>query len=154
MIITRYICSMLNVDHVQLPAGEELTTPDSSANAEVYGVYVLSGEYVISAADDPQHVGSTFAPTGNLVPNDVTCGATVRALADTSWLCFSQNDETQRGFVQMDVDRAAVLPAGFGFFVIEGTVQADGKTANQFQFFKPRAADVTVTGSGALLLVR
>lgn len=154
MIVTRYACSMLNADYVQLPAGEELTTPDTETNAKVYGVYILSGAYEISAADDPQHSGRVFAPTGNLVPNDITCGATVRAVGDTSWLCFSQNDEVQRGFVQMDVAGSATLPEGFGFFVVNGTVQADGKTANQFQFFRPRAMDIEVQGSGTLILVR
>lgn len=154
MIVTRYACSMINADYVQLPTGEELTTPDTETNAKVYGVYVLSGAYEIAAADDPQYVGRVFAPTGALALNAITCGATVRANGDTSWFCFSQNDDTKRIVTQMDVAGSANLPAGFGFFVVSGTVQADGKTANQFQFFRPRAMDIEVQGSGTLILVR
>jgi hypothetical protein len=145
---------MLNADLVELPAGEVLETPDSAVNSRVYGTYVLSGGYVVSASDDPQYVGRAYPLTGSLVPNDVTCGAAVQAQGDTTWVCFSPNDDTQRTVNQMDVAGTATIPADTGFFVVSGTVQADGKTANQFQFFRPRAMDIEVQGSGTLILVR
>ena len=154
MIVTRYACSMFNADLVELPAGEILALPDSAANSRVYGTYTLSGGYVVSASDDPQYVGRVYPLTGSFVPNDVACGTVPQAQGDTAWVCFSPNDDTQRTVTQMDVEGTAVLPADTGFFVIKGTVQADGKTANQFQFFKPRATDIEVQGNGTLILVR
>ena len=152
MLLTRYACSMFNADLVELPAGETLTTPESAVNSRVYGMYVLSGAYEFTATDDPQFVGRVVSEA--LFPNDVTCGATVQAQGDTTWVCFSQNDDTRRTVTQMDVEGTAVLPADTGFFVVKGTVQADGKTANQFQFFKPRAIDLEIQGTGTLILVR
>lgn len=154
MIITRYTCSMINADYVQLPAGEEIVISDSAVNTRVYGIYMLAGSYTISAAGDPQHLERTFTPTENFVPNDIMCSATVQAQGDATWFCFSQNDETQRTVSQMIVSGNATLPAGTGFFVVSGTVQADGKTANQFQFFRPRAMNTSVQGNGTLILVR
>jgi len=154
MLVKRYVTSMMNVDYVELPAGEVLETPDSAVNSRVYGTFVLSGEYVVSASDGPQYVGRTYPSDGNLVPNDVACGAAVKAQGDTTWLCFSPNDDVQRTVNQLDVAGTATVPADTGFFVASGTVQADGKTANQFQFFRPRAIDTQVQGSGTLILVR
>jgi hypothetical protein len=144
---------MINADYVQLPAGEEIVISDGAVNARVYGVYVLDGSYTISAAGDPHHVGRTFTPTENFVPNDITCSATAKAQDDAVWFCFSQNDDVRRTVSQMIVSGNAVLPAGTGFFVVSGTVQADGKTASQFQFFRPRDADISVQGLCTLILV-
>jgi len=152
MILTRYACSMFNADHVEISADETLTLPESSVNSRVYGWHMLSGAYELTAADDPQFVGRVVSE--GLFPNDVTCGVTVQAQGDTTWVCFSQNDDIRRTVTQMDVEGTAILPAGTGFFVVKGTVQADGKTANQFQFFKPRAKDLEIQGTGTLILVR
>jgi hypothetical protein len=145
---------MINADYVQLPAGEEIVISDGAVNARVYGVCVRDGGYTISAASDPQHVGRTFTRAENFVPNDIMCSATTQAQGDAVWFCFSQNDETRRTVSQMIVSGNATLPAGTGFFVVSGTVQAEGKTATQFQFFRPRDADISVQGLGTLILVR
>lgn len=145
MIITRYACSMMNVDYVELPDGEELEALDAAVNARVYGMYVASGGYVIGDRQYTAGAGFTL--------NDIDYPATAKAIGDAVWFCFSQNDDVRRTVFPLVVDGLAVLPGGHGFFVISGTVRADGKTANQFQFFKPRPAALQVTGNGVLMLV-
>ena len=146
MLIKRYLTSMMNVDYVQLLDGEELPAPDAAANAKVYGMYVISGEYAIG--------DRRFAAGAGFIINDIDYAATAKASGNTLWFCASQNDDVRSNVSALTVAGTATLPANTGFFVIEGTVECDSKTANQFQFFKPRPAALTVQGDGVLLLVK
>lgn len=146
MLIKRYFTSMMNVDYVELPNGEELPAPDAAANAKVYGMYVVSGEYAIG--------DRRFAAGAGFIPNDIDYPATAKATGDAVWFCASQNDDVRRTVQAMEVDGFDTLPANTGFFVIEGTVECDGKTASQFQFFRPRSVDLVISGNGKLLAVR
>lgn len=154
MIITRYLCSMLNVDWVQLPDGETLTSSDPAVNARVYGMYVTAGAYEITASDEAQHIGTMYSAGTGFVPATIKCAASATAHGDTVWFCCSQNDDTRREVSLLTVEGNATLPAGHGFFVASGEVQADGKTATQFRFFRPRPVDLEITGNGVLLVVR
>jgi hypothetical protein len=145
MLIKRYLTSMMNMDYVQLPDGEELPAPDAAANAKVYGMYVVSGEYAIG--------DQRFTAGAGFIINDIDYAATAKASGDTIWFCASQNDDVRRNVSALTVAGTATLPANTGFFVIEGTVECDGKTANQFQFFKPRPTTLEVQGNGVLMLV-
>ena len=146
MLIKRYLTSMMNVDYVELPNGEELPAPDATANAKVYGMYVVSGEYAIG--------DRRFAAGDGFISNDINYPATAKANGDAVWFCASQNDDVRRTVQVADIDGSATLPTDTGFFVIEGAVEADGKTATLGCFFKPRPAALQVTGSGKLILVK
>jgi hypothetical protein len=75
-----------------------------------------------------------------------------------AWVCV----ECRKGTGTIaDVETAHVnvagdytLPAGWGFVVAQGEVTADGKTATQSLYFAPRDADVVVSGSADLLLLK
>lgn len=153
MIIKRYVTSMMNVDYVDLPNGEQLPAEIPDDNVKVYGMYVTVGDYEVVYSEDPQHIGRHFTAGAEYTPNNIICRVKVKANGDARWFCFSQNDEVRRNVFPLTVSGSAVLPSDHGFFVIEGTVEADGKTANQFQFFKPRPTALTVEGNGVLMLV-
>ena len=150
MLVKHYAGSMLNVDYVELPDGEELVIPDSTINSRVYGTYPLAGNFEIIAADDPSFVGRTFPAGGGFYPIELTCAAVLKAHGDAVWCCVSQTDEERRNISVLTVDGTATLPAHHGFFVVQGQVTADDKVADQFRFFKPRSHLVEVTGSGVL----
>ncbi len=153
MLVKRYITSMLNVDYVELPAGEEIFTSTAEEAARIYGAYIISGGFEISSAEEPQIVGKLFLPEDGLKAVEAAKPFTVKPRGDSTWFCTSQNDDVRRNVSTLAVSGTATLPANHGFFVLEGTVEADGKTANRLQFFKPRPAALTVQGNGILLLV-
>lgn len=153
MLVKRYITSMVNVDYVELPAGEKIFTDLAEQAAGIYGAYIISGGFEISSAEEPEIVGKLFLPEGALKPVGATKPFTVEPRGDSTWFCISQNDAVRRNVSTLTVNGTATLPANHGFFVVEGTVEADGKTANRLQFFKPRPVALTVQGNGILLLV-
>lgn len=145
MLIKRYLCSMMNVDYVELPDGDKINSVDAAENAKVYGMYVISGEYIVG--------DRRFAAGTGFIPNDIDYPATAQAVGDAVWFCFSQNDDTRRTVSVLTIDGSAQLPANHGFFVIQGTVEADGKTATQNQFFRPRNVDLEIIGDGIIATV-
>ena len=151
MIVTRYAYSMMNADLVELPDGEILNFPDASGNKGGCGVFVYAGRVEETT---PNSAWGVREYTGQFHP-DATDGLKgLKAVGDTKWVCIAQNDDVRKDVTQLRVDGLSVLPAGSGFFVLEGSVEADGKTANQFQFFKPRATDLELQGTGTLVLIR
>ena len=52
-----------------------------------------------------------------------------------------------------EINGSYTLPKDTGFIVISGSVSADGLTANQDDYFRPRTAECLVEGNAALVLI-
>jgi hypothetical protein len=154
MIAKRYLYSTVCADLVTLQDGELLQGMiDQSAYAKLYGVFVYTGHSEI-VSSNANNVGMYWESTGRFQPNTIEVPCDVRATGETTWLCVSQNDEIRREVQEQIVNGSYILPATWGFLVLDGSVQVEGKTANQFQFFRARDIDVEVQGTSVLLLVK
>ena len=154
MIVTQYRSSLLKAEHVQVHDGEVLACSDTNVNSRAYGIFICSGglDEVVAEGDTP--VWGSRTRTGNFQLNSTTDVSSVRAVGETSWVCISQSGDTRKVLTQAVVNSSTTLPAGSGFFVLEGAVQVDAEVLSSFQFFSPRDRDVEVHGSGTLILVR
>lgn len=150
MLVEHYEYSALHADMVTLADGETLEITDAASNARVYGVYVYSGRSDVVSGSN---AGQSWLPTGAFRLNDVTRPCTVQATGETVWLCVSQNDKSRRTVLPQVVAGEYTLPAGWGFLVLDGTLQAEGKTAVKADYFAPRAAPVELSGAASILLV-
>lgn len=153
MLVTHYDYGLIHADYATLTDGESLEAPSAYSNSRVYGVFVYSGTSTIIATDG-DNLGQSWSVTGSFRPNDIDCAVTVQAIGETKWLCVSQNDNTRREVQELKVNESAVLPNGWSFLTLDGFVQADGKTVNQFEFFQSRPNDLDIQGTATLLLVR
>ncbi len=170
--------SALSVDLVELEPGESFTFQLNPASAS-YGVFALGGS---RSSDDATEVtdpavhevttltsgavpGRAFNFVGHWLPNGADHGWSNDAVGHepmtvtageqgARWVCLSRNESGEREVQHLRVDGAADLPAGWGFVVARGTFECDGKTAVRLAYFKPRAVDLTISGTGDLLLVR
>jgi hypothetical protein len=153
MIVDAYPYSLIVAAHVTLVDGEVLHSAVADINAKCYGIYCYSGKLSVieSAGSD---AGKVYTPIGSFEPYTANTPNKAQANGDTSWMCVSQRDDTRREVRGQSVNGSFTLPAGWAFLVVEGSVQADGKTADQFRFFKARDTDIEVTGTGYILLVQ
>lgn len=154
MLVSRYAYSLINADLVTLQDSEILTGMiDIESYNKLYGVFVYSGYSTIVASEDT-NIGYNWLPTGHFQPNTIKIPCDVQATGETIWVCVSQNDDIRREVLEQVVDGSYTLNAGWAFLVLDGSVTADGKTANKLQFFKARDTDIDVQGTGILLLIR
>lgn len=70
------------------------------------------------------------------------------------WLCLAENESGPRTVEHQAIDGSFILPAGWGFVVASGQAVLGAQAGEIGNYFAPREADVEVTGSGDLLLVR
>lgn len=148
-----YKYSALCADKVSLIDGESYPFKDSVVQ-NAYGVYMLSGMVTITeglAAD----IGKTRIAGDNLFAQVANSGdIRLQATGNTSWICLSRNDSGGREIQLQKVNGRFTLLSGWGFLVADGQFNVLGNLANQMDYFRPRDANVTVTGSGTLLLIR
>jgi len=168
----------LNVDFVELEPGETYTFNGQNAGSS-FGVFALGGDRTgdeVTEVTDPEEYavthlsagavpGRKFNYIGHWVPNDTDNGwandglgheATTITAGEQGarWVCLTKNATGDREVAHLRIDGEEVIPAGWGFVVVRGTFQFEGKTAEQFAYVRPREADINVTGAGDLLLVR
>ena len=170
--------SVLSVDLVELDAGERFTFQQKPASSS-YGIFSLGGT---RSADDATEVtdpaehevttltagavpGRAFNYVGHWLPNGSDHGwsndvvghepMTITAGEQGArWICLSRNDSGEREIEHLRVNGDALLPAGWGFVVARGAVECGGKLAEQMAYFRPRDVDLSVSGTGDILLVR
>ncbi len=170
--------SALSVDLVELEPGESFTFQLNPASAS-YGVFALGGS---RSSDDATEVtdpavhevttltsgavpGRAFNFVGHWLPNGADHGWSNDAVGHepmtitageqgARWVCLSRNESGEREVQHLRVDGESTLPAGWGFVVARGSFACDGKTAEQLAYFRPRELDLSITGTGDILLVR
>lgn len=155
-----YRYSALTVDHVTLDPGEQVWFPQEASSAS-YGVFYFYGDTTMLEGAVP---GRVFNTVGGWRPNAADGwsndavghnGMLLEAAPQgCSWLCMSRNGSGEREIQHTQVTGSIVIPADWGFVVATGSVTFEGKTASQFAYVKPRAADFEVVGNADLLLVR
>ena len=123
----------------------------SGPEDESFGVVYIKGGLKIVESDIPGQEGIIsnepgFVPRYPGVINYSTVG-------ETEWCCFNRNGTGERTLVYQEVNGSYTLPKDTGFIVISGSVSADGLTANQDDYFRPRTADCPVEGNAVLVLV-
>lgn len=161
MINTSRRYSPCTVDYVELAPGEQFRFVQEAASASL-GFFGLGGGTTML---EGAVVGRTFTGEGQWCPNGLDFGwsndkvghAEMLLEAGPSgakWICISNNGSGEREIQHLPVDGSATIPAGWGFVVATGSVDFETKTATQFKYAAPRAADFTVTGTADLLLVR
>ena len=146
-----YKYSALDVSHVYMDDGA--THASDAAHCDVVmGVYMLKGKskLIATGASD---LGRTWSYTGALDAPAIASDITVQVEGPTEWLCLCNSTGT-RELQVLPVNGEAIVPAGWGALVAEGSVQAYGKTGLPDAYFKPRAGDAIFVGSGVLILVR
>ena len=159
MKITSYRYSVINCDIVQLDPNETITFPQEAASAS-YGFFGLGG----SSREASVVIGRTFESEGQWAPNNVELGwsndtighddITIQAGPNGfKWLCLTYNGSFKKIIKQQSIIDNFSLPAGSGFIVASGTVNADGHTINQFGYFRPRTDQLQITGTAELLIL-
>jgi hypothetical protein len=144
-------------------APNEQYTFSKKANSISWGLFGLSG-YNDMLNGVERSIGRRFGIEGQWNANDENNGwsndvigyedGTVLAGPDGSkWLCLSSNGNGDMKVQHQKVDGSYTLTAGISFIVATGSILADGKTAIQANYFKPRLYDVDVTGTADLLLL-
>jgi hypothetical protein len=81
--------------------------------------------------------------------NDLTLYAPV----DTEWLCIGENGHGRPGLDLVQVNGASRLAGGLGVIVVGGGITVDGIAGGPDAYFKPRQADVLMSGAGQAILV-
>lgn len=170
--------SALSVDLVELAPGEAFTFQQQPASSS-FGIFALGGTrsgddatevtdvdaYAVTTLTAGAVPGRAFNYVGHWLPNGTDHGwsndgvgheqMTITAGEQgAKWVCLSRNDSGDREIQHLRVDGQAMLPAGWGFVVARGTFECDSKAADQLAYFRPRASDLPITGTGDLLLVR
>jgi hypothetical protein len=146
---------MFNVDLVYLDPNEKFDSP--VAHSTCIAGFVFQGNTVYNSLRNEEGDfltpcnGGLFeiSPKNKLYPMIVTAGD-----SGASWLCVSYKVEGTYEAQHVNVVSDYTLPAGWGFAVAQGEVTADGKTATQGLYFEPRAADIIVSGSADLIILR
>lgn len=70
------------------------------------------------------------------------------------YMCISRNaNYSDKVISQIDLNSSYTLPAGSAFVVCDNSATADGVSIPQFGYFSPRTYDVSVTGSGNILVI-
>lgn len=146
-----YHYTPLNVDRVTMGDGEEFTFSKAVVDSS-FGLFMVSGLSTIIATNSTD-LGREFTSIG-WQSGANSADVTVRTTGDTEWVCLSRNGTGEREIAHQQVNGTFMLLSGWGFVVVSGSVQADGKTAAQDQYFKPRDYDLSVAGIADLLLVR
>jgi hypothetical protein len=160
MKIISYRYSVINCDIVQLDPNEIITFPQVAASAS-YGFFGLGG---YTTMINGVVIGRKFESEGQWAPNNSELGwsndiighdnITIKAGSNGSkWLCLTNNGSYNKLINQQSIIDNYNLPAGSGFIVASGTVNADGHTINQFGYFRPRTAQLLVTGTAELLIL-
>lgn len=118
-----------------------------------YNCYMLSGTLVMSRSSDPDFVPYECTVTGQFSRGDVL-DDTQLAKGYTSWICISKlPNAADRTFTLQKIDGQFTLPTGTGIIVLEGSIDVNAIPVNQFQYFRPRDADLSVTGTATIALV-
>ena len=170
--------SALSVDLVELETGENFTFQQKPASSS-YGIFALGGtrsaDDAIEVTDPAEHQvtqltagavpGRAFNYVGHWLPNGSDHGwsndevghepMTITAGEQGArWICLSRNDSGEREIEHLRVAGQTTLPAGWGFVVARGNFECGGKVAQQMAYFRPRDVDLSITGTGDLLLIR
>lgn len=124
---------------------------DAGLEIESFGVVYIKGGLKIVESSIPEQVGIVsnepgFVPRYPGIMNYSVVG-------DSEWCCFNRNGTGERTLVYQEINGSYTLPKDTGFIVISGSVSADGLTANQDDYFRPRTAECLVEGNAALVLI-
>jgi archaellum component FlaF (FlaF/FlaG flagellin family) len=133
------------------------TTNDHNELERLDGILYISGAFLVTDSDYTHAETLTSSTTSITLGSPVTgTYVTARALGRTEWVCITEKILGAGKYitgVQVVTDNYT-LPANTGFIVVTGQASADGITAVQDDYFRPRTADLTVTGNATLILLR
>jgi len=160
MNVIAYTYPLLDVCIVTLAPDEEYTFAQKSASAS-WGFFGLGGGTTML---EGAIIGRTFTSFWEWCPNNISLGwandyighadMLLKAMPEgAKWLCLSSNGNGAIKVQHQKVEGSFTLPAEMGFVVATGSVLADGKTAVQANYFKPRLYDVDIVGTADLLIV-
>lgn len=149
--ITDYVYSCAIVCLAEMQDGDTWTWEAENVERS-YGCYMLTGSLTMSRSSDPDFIPYECGVTGQFTKGDVLDDTQV-ANAYTSWICLTKIEGRDRIITLQKVDTTFDLPTGTGFIVLEGIVEVNGITANQCQYFRPRDANLTITGPATIALV-
>lgn len=151
MVIKDYVYSSCIVCLAEMQDGETWTwLPENIQKS--YSCYMLTGSLTMSRSSDPDFIPYEAGVTGQFVKGDIL-DDTLVANGYTSWICISRIENKERTVELQKVDTTFELPLGTGFVVLEGSVEVNGIIANQCQYFRPRDANLTITGPATIALV-
>lgn len=150
--ITDYVYSWGIVCLAEMQDGDTWSWKASDIEIS-YNCYMLTGSLTMSRSSDPDFIPYECGVTGEFTKGDVLDDTQV-ANGYTSWICISRIEGRDRIITLQKIDSTFELPIGTGFVVLEGTVEVNGITATQCQYFRPRDANLTITGTATLALVK
>ena len=143
---------LFNVDLVSLDPDEQFHFRVSTTSNFI-AAFMFDGDAVREQGGEflPALTGGLWMnpPEYGLLPMDFTAGS-----AGAAWLCVSHLIDGQYEAQHIAVDGTYTLPAGWGFAVATGQVNADEKTATQGLYFGPRDNDITVSGTADLIILK
>lgn len=152
---------LLNVDKVEMAAGEEFRFLEPAASAS-FGYFGLTG---YSTMIEGVVAGRVFPGAIGWYPNDIAYGWSNSDLGQSdmllrasdsgaSWVCLSRNGSGERSIQYVSTTGTTMVPADTAFVVATGSVIIEGKTMRQLNYAAPRAMSFEVVGTADLLLVR
>lgn len=118
--------------------------------------YVLSGILKIIDSPIPEAIGYTYENSKLLDPTIFVGKNTYQTIGKTEWVCAHVGNKNPLGYFYqlLEVDQSAILPTGWGFFVVSGSVLVDGISATEDNYFRPRQTDLSIEGTGTLILIQ
>lgn len=152
--------SSADVDVVTMAPGERYLFRQDASSAS-FGVFYLYGYTTMVEGAVP---GRVFNSVGEWRPNaadgwsnDVVGHDAMLLEAGpegAQWICISSNGSGAREIQHVHVTDSAFIPAGCGVLVAAGEISFGSVVAQQFQYIRPREADMLVSGAADLLLLR
>ena len=150
--ITDYVYSCGIVCFAEMQDGDSWYWT-SDAISKSYGCYMLSGSLTMSRSLDSTFPAYVCGVNGEFIKGDVL-DDTLVANGYTSWICISKlPDKPERNITLQQVDGTFMLPLGVGVIVLEGSVVINNITVDQCKYFRPRDANLEITGKATLALI-
>lgn len=132
----------------------ELAIAEPSDIDNNFAIIHLSGQLNCIDCDNPAHIESASDIPFELQAIAKDCTYILsQCVGHTEWVCIQNNGTGHRDLAVQQISGTYTLPAGTAFITIYGQVTADGLTAVQDDYFRPRTQDLEVTGDGYIVLI-
>ena len=151
--------SRFNLTRVVMPAGTTYRIP-AAENDRSIGVICVRGGARHAADGAAVHLPQD---SDGLLLNDEHTGWSNDAIGhndlhlyapvDTEWLCIGENGCGRPRLDLVHINGDSRLASGLGVIVVDGAVTVEGVIGGPDAYFKPRQADVVMSGAGQAILV-